>query len=241
MTDKVLSVEGVFAGYGGSQVLHGISLFVSKGETLLVVGPNGHGKSTLASVMSGMLAQTAGTVSLNGAPIDGLTPAQRLRIGLAYVPQGDLLFPGMTIVDTLFAATAYSGVTWGDRRHRIEKVFTLFPSLARRSKAYANSLSGGERRMLAIGRALMASWDLLIIDEPSLGLAPIVVEDIYKKIHDIRSGGQSILLIDESATHSEIADRVMVVREGRVSAEYEGSELRDSVALVDDYFVGTET
>jgi len=238
VTDAALTVSDIYAGYAGSQVLHGMSLFVREGETLLVVGPNGHGKSTLAAVMSGMLAATAGTVTLHGRPIDGLSPAQRLRLGLAYVPQGDLLFPSMTIVDTLFAATAYSGDVWRERHARLEKVFGLFPGIARRAKAYANSLSGGERRMLAIGRALMASWTVLIIDEPSLGLAPIVVEDIYGKIRDIRSAGQSIILIDEAITHAEIADRVMVVREGHISAEYEASALRESKALAADYFVG---
>lgn len=239
MSAEALTVRDVRAGYAGSQVLHGISLFVREGETLLVVGPNGHGKSTLASVMSGMLAATAGTISLHDRPIDHLSPAQRLREGLAYVPQGDLLFPDMTVVDTLFAATAYSRAVWRERRTRLGKVFDLFPSIGRRAETHAKSLSGGERRMLAIGRALMATWSVLIIDEPSLGLAPIIVEDIYAKIREIRSARQSIILIDEAITHAEIVDRVVVVREGRISAQYDAASLRDSDALAMNYFVGS--
>jgi branched-chain amino acid transport system ATP-binding protein len=238
VTAEAMTVREVRAGYGGSQVLHGISLSVHEGETLLVVGPNGHGKSTLAAVMSGMLAKASGSVTLHGRPIDNLSPRQRVRAGLVYVPQGDLLFPSMSIVDTLFAASAYRRAVWRERHARLEKVFELFPSLRNRAHALANSLSGGERRMLAIGRALMASWSVLIIDEPSLGLAPVVVEDIYAKIRDIRSAGQSIILIDESITHAEIADRVLVVREGRISAEYDAAALRESDALAGDYFVG---
>jgi branched-chain amino acid transport system ATP-binding protein len=145
----------------------------------------------------------------------------------------------MTVVDTLYAAAAYRRAVWHERHARAKKVFDLFPVLARRATAYANSLSGGERRMLAIGRALMATWSVLIIDEPSLGLAPIVVEDIYGTIRDIRSAGQSIILIDEGVTHAEIADRVIVVREGRISAEYDAPSLRESKALATDYFAGT--
>jgi branched-chain amino acid transport system ATP-binding protein len=239
VTTEALTVRDIRAGYSGSQVLHGISLAVHEGETLLVVGPNGHGKSTLAAVIAGVLSATAGSVTLHGAPIDLLSPRQRLCAGLAYVPQGDLLFPGMSVVDTLYAAAAYDRAVWRERQARQKKVFELFPGLARRASAYAHSLSGGERRMLAIGRALMASWTVLIIDEPSLGLAPIVVEDIYAKIHEIRSAGQSIILIDEAITHASIADRVMVVREGRISAEHDAASLTARDAVATDYFLGT--
>jgi branched-chain amino acid transport system ATP-binding protein len=225
VTPPLLSVEGLSAGYSGSQVVGDVSLTVYAGETVVLLGPNGHGKTTLARAISGTVAKTAGRVRLREREIAGLSPAQIVRAGIVHIPQGDLLFPEMTVHDNLMAAAAFDGAAWHQRHVRVREL--------------ATTLSGGERRMLGIGRGLMAPSELLIIDEPSLGLAPIVVDEVYGRIREIQQSGKAILLIEEGANHIELASRLYVLENGRIARETQPGSFLGERELADTYFFGT--
>jgi branched-chain amino acid transport system ATP-binding protein len=239
VTPPLLSVEGLSAGYSGSQVVGDVSLTVYAGETVVLLGPNGHGKTTLARAISGTVAKTAGRVRLREREIAGLSPAQIVRAGIVHIPQGDLLFPEMTVHDNLMAAAAFDGAAWHQRHVRVREVLEFFPRLEERSRQLATTLSGGERRMLGIGRGLMAPSELLIIDEPSLGLAPIVVDEVYGRIREIQQSGKAILLIEEGANHIELASRLYVLENGRIARETQPGSFLGERELADTYFFGT--
>jgi len=228
----MLKVTDLAAGYGGSQVLHSLSLHVDDGETVVVLGPNGHGKTTLLRAISGLVRPTAGTVELDGQIITTLQPADIVAAGVIHIPQGDLIFPELTVMDNL-SMGAYRPEAWQERKQKLEQVFQLFPDLAERKGQLARSLSGGERRMLALGRGLMGKAKILMIDEPALGLAPFLIENVYQTIQDIRKTGLSILLMDESAEHvAGLADRVYLLESGTLVREGTADEmLRDEVLL----------
>jgi branched-chain amino acid transport system ATP-binding protein len=238
VTEPLLAVRDLSAGYGGSSVLEGVSLRVDAGETVVVLGPNGHGKSTLVRAISGLVPDQGGAIEFLGRRIDGLSPAQIVALGLVQIPQGDLLFPEMSVLENLLAAVANQRSLWKARRGRLEHVFELFPLLRQRAGQPANTLSGGERRMLALGRGLMALARLLVIDEPALGLAPTIVDEVYQRIADIKESGVAILLIEESANHLGVADRVYLLQNGRIERESDGATLLNDAALVDTYFFG---
>jgi len=228
----MLKVTDLAAGYGGSQVLQSLSLHVDDGETVVVLGPNGHGKTTLLRAISGLVRPTAGTVELDGQIITTLQPADIVAAGVIHIPQGDLIFPELTVMDNL-SMGAYRPEAWQERKQKLEQVFQLFPDLAERKGQLARSLSGGERRMLALGRGLMGKAKILMIDEPALGLAPFLIENVYQTIQDIRKTGLSILLMDESAEHvAGLADRVYLLESGTLVREGTADEmLRDEVLL----------
>ena len=228
----MLRITDLAAGYGGSQVLHSLSLHVDDGETVVVLGPNGHGKTTLLRAISGLVRPTAGTVELDGQIITTLQPADIVAAGVIHIPQGDLIFPELTVMDNL-SMGAYRPEAWQERKQKLEQVFQLFPDLAERKGQLARSLSGGERRMLALGRGLMGKAKILMIDEPALGLAPFLIENVYQTIQDIRKTGLSILLMDESAEHvAGLADRVYILESGTLVREGTADEmLRDEVLL----------
>ena len=228
----MLRITDLAAGYGGSQVLHSLSLHVDDGETVVVLGPNGHGKTTLLRAISGLVRPTAGTVALDGQIITTLQPADIVAAGVIHIPQGDLIFPELTVMDNL-SMGAYRPEAWQERKQKLEQVFQLFPDLAERKGQLARSLSGGERRMLALGRGLMGKAKILMIDEPALGLAPFLIENVYQTIQDIRKTGLSILLMDESAEHvAGLADRVYLLESGTLVREGTADEmLRDEVLL----------
>ena len=228
----MLRITDLAAGYGGSQVLHSLSLHVDDGETVVVLGPNGHGKTTLLRAISGLVRPTAGTVELDGQIITTLQPADIVAAGVIHIPQGDLIFPELTVMDNL-SMGAYRPEAWQERKQKLEQVFQLFPDLAERKGQLARSLSGGERRMLALGRGLMGKAKILMIDEPALGLAPFLIENVYQTIQDIRKTGLSILLMDESAEHvAGLADRVYLLESGTLVREGTADEmLRDEVLL----------
>jgi branched-chain amino acid transport system ATP-binding protein len=231
----MLDVAGLHAGYAGSEVLQGVSLQVSAGEGVVVLGPNGHGKSTLLRVLSGLLRPRQGIVHFDGQDITGWRPDLIAAAGMVHIPQGDLLFPEMTVLENLLMG-AYDRRAWKERQQRLEYVIELFPWLGERRGQLARSLSGGERRMLAIGRGLMARARLLLIDEPSLGLAPAITERIYASIAAIKQTGLSILLADENANHiAELADRAYLLETGVLVRECSAQELLQDEALLATY------
>lgn len=227
----MLKVTDLRAGYSGSEVLHSISFTVGDGEMVVVLGPNGHGKTTMLRAISGLIP-CKGAIEYDGHNISNKSASEIVKAGIVHIPQGDLPFNELSVMDNLLLG-AYRSEAWRERKQKLEQVFALFPSLKERPKQLARSLSGGERRMLAIGRGLMSKARLLMIDEPSLGLAPFLIENVYETIRNIRSTGLSILLVDENADHiGGLADRVYLLEGGNLVKEGRADEmLRDSALL----------
>ncbi len=231
----ILEVNGLEAGYGVSTVLHGIDLAVQEGEGVVVLGPNGHGKTTLLRTISGLNRPRAGSLRFDGVDVTGWRADQIAEAGLVHIPQGDLLFREMTVEDNLLMG-AYVKPTWGERQERLARVYELLPTLKDRRKQLANSLSGGERRMVAIGRGLMAEARLLMVDEPSLGLAPVIIAQVYERIQAIKESGLAVLLADENADHIEqLADRVVLLESGLFVREGPAETLLADEALLSAY------
>ncbi len=230
MTDApppLLHVSDLRSGYGRVEVLHGVSLSVSAGETVTIVGANGAGKSTLLKTLVGLLRPFGGTISYQGRDIVGGRPERLVRDGMALVPEGRLLFGPMSVQENLDLG-AHS-VRRGDSAahgERLDRVFTLFPALADRRAQLAETLSGGEQQMLAIGRALMAGPRLLLLDEPSLGLAPKVIREIFGVLDALKADGVTVVLVEQDARLAlEHSDRGFVLRTGRVALEGPSDEL----------------
>ena len=231
----MLKVTDLTAGYGGSEGMHSLSLYVENGETVVVLGPNGHGKTTLLRAISGLLRPTAGTVEFEDQVISDRRASEIVAAGVIHIPQGDLPFPELTVLENLLMG-AYRSEAWKERKQKLEQVFELFPVLGERTDQLARSLSGGERRMLALGRGLMSKAKILMIDEPSLGLAPFLIEDVYQTIRDIKKTGLSILLADENADHLEgLADRVYLLEAGALVKEGTLDEMLRDEALLAAY------
>ncbi len=231
----MLKVTDLQAGYAGSEVLHSLSMEVRDDETVVVLGPNGHGKTTLLRAVSGLIRSTGGRVEFDGENITNKRASDIVAAGVIHIPQGDLPFPELTVMENLLMG-AYRSDAWRQRKWKLEQVFELFPVLKERPNQLARSLSGGERRMLALGRGLMSKAKLLMIDEPSLGLAPFLVENVYETIRNIRSTGLSILLVDENADHiAGLADRVYLLEAGTLIKEGGVSEMLSDEALLTAY------
>lgn len=238
MAEAVLDLAGVVAGYKGPPVLDGVSLAVGEGELVTVVGPNGHGKTTLLRAISGLVRLRAGTVALAGRDIGNLPPDVIAARGIAHVPQGDLLFPQMTVEENLLMG-AYVERDAGVVAARLDEVFTRLPKLKDRRRQTASTLSGGERRMAGIGRGLMMGGRVLLIDEPSLGLAPLVIEGIYDAIAALKASGRSILLVEENpARVTAIADRLHLLDNGRFVWSGPPAELMGRDELLSTYLGG---
>ncbi|BBY28483.1 ABC transporter ATP-binding protein [Mycolicibacterium sediminis] len=219
MTDALLEVAGLCAGYDATTVLYDVDLSVRPGEFSVVIGPNGHGKTTLLRSVSGLVPARAGTVSLAGESITRMTPERITGRGLVHIPQGDLLFPDMTVLENLMLGAFLCREGRAARNRRLDGVYDVFPRLAERSAQRARTLSGGERRMLALGRGLMADAKVLMIDEPSLGLAPVLVDEVYAQISRIHATGLTILLVEENFSRvRDIADRLTLIENGSVRA-----------------------
>lgn len=209
-----LALTDLVAGYAGPPVLDGVSLEVRAGELVTVVGPNGHGKTTLLKAISGLLRPRRGAIALGGASIAGLPPDVIAARGVAHVPQGDMLFPQMTVEENLRMG-AYVERSAATVAARLDEVYARLPKLAERRRQVASTLSGGERRMAGIGRGLMMGGRVMLIDEPSLGLAPLIIEQIYAVIAAIKASGRSILLVEENpARVTDIADRIHLLDNG---------------------------
>ena len=231
----LLTVEGLSAGYGTVQVLWDVSLTVGPGEIVAFIGPNGAGKSTLLRALSGLIRPWRGTVRFAGRPIGSLTPEQIVGLGIAHVPQGRRLFPDLSVRENLLLG-AYTRSDVAGIGEDLRRVFELFPVLSQRLTLTASQLSGGEQQMAALGRAMMARPRLLLIDEPSLGLAPIVVQALMGAIDRLKGEGTSILLVEQDvAVALRHADRGYVVETGRVVLEDTARALLRSPRVRDTY------
>lgn len=238
MPEAMLELDGVHAGYDGPDVLHGISLTVKKGQIVTVVGPNGHGKSTLLRTISGLTSLSKGTIRLGGRDLSRTRPEKIAAMGLAHVPQGDLLFPEMTVYENLQMG-AYLNRDATRFEALLEEVYALLPRLKERHGQVASSLSGGERRMVGIGRGLMAGADVLMLDEPSLGLAPLVIEQIYEVIGKLRAQGRTILLVEENpARVAHLSDVMHLLDDGRLTWSGLPAELLERGELLETYLGG---
>ena len=222
---SILSVKGVETFYGAIQALHGVDLEVARGEIVTLIGANGAGKSTLLMTICGNPRARSGTIVLDGEDITGLPTHQIVRRGVAQVPEGRRIFARMSVYENL-----QMGAILGDPanfKRDLERVFAMFPRLAERREQRGGTLSGGEQQMLAIGRALMSRPRLLLLDEPSLGLAPLIVRQIFDSIGRIaREEGVTIFLVEQNAFHAlRLADRAYVLTNGRVRLSGSGREL----------------
>lgn len=212
----MLKIEGINASYGEFKVLHDISLEVPTGETVILVGPNGAGKSTLLRVISGALKPTSGTIYLNGQRVDGKESHEVAKMGISIVPEGGRLFPELTVYDNLRVGS-YSTRAQKQFKQRLQEVFQLFPILKERQSQIAGLLSGGERQMLAIARTLMSHPELVMLDEPSAGLAPKVVTNVFEFVEGIKAQGYSILMVEQNVRKAiELADHAYLIESGRL-------------------------
>jgi branched-chain amino acid transport system ATP-binding protein len=231
----MLQVNELRCGYGPTSVIDGMDLEVPEGGFVVVIGPNGHGKTTLLRAISGLLPARSGTIRFRGDDITGQRPESIVKRGLVHIPQGDLLFTDMTVEENLLLG-GFSHPERRTRSSRLAEVFDLFPRLAERKSQRARTLSGGERRMLALGRGLMSHAEMLMIDEPSLGLAPVLVDEVYNRIATIARGGQTILLVEENFAHvKELADSVVLMENGTVVKRGSVEEVLNDRAVVETY------
>jgi branched-chain amino acid transport system ATP-binding protein len=231
----VLRIEGLEVGYGKIQALWGISFEIPDGEIVAVVGANGAGKTTTLKTLSGLLSPKAGRIFLDDRRLDGLSPALIVEQGVVHVPEGRKLFPEMTVLDNLLIG-GYPATARAQRPRRLEEVFTIFPRLSERRRQLAGTLSGGEQQMVAIGRGLMAGPKILMLDEPSLGLAPIMVEEMFRVIGQINRAGVTVLLVEQNTEHAlALAHRGFVLESGRVALAGTGRELLASARVREAY------
>lgn len=231
---NLLSVSDLYAGYGHIEVLRGISFELPQSGVTAIIGPNGHGKTTLLRTLSGLTRATSGHVTFDGRPVPVQAEA-RARAGLVHVPQGDQLFMEMTVEENLRMG-AYSRPKTTDLNTALAQVFELFPRLAERRQQRVSSLSGGERRMVGIGRGMMADGKLLMIDEPSLGLAPILIEQVYDALGQLAATGRAILVVEENPSRVEaVSDRFFLMDGGRFAWSGDAVALRNSADIVATY------
>ena len=232
---NLIELEDVTARYGDAQVLWGVTFAVREGEIVTLIGANGAGKTTTLKTISGVVAAASGHIVFDGQRIDSLPPHKIAALGIAHVPEGRRLFPLMSIRENLELG-AVSDEARRLRAESFEKVFALFPLLKERERQTAGTLSGGEQQMVAIARGLMARPRLIILDEPSLGLAPIVVKEMFDIIQTINREGITILLVEQNVQQSlKLADRAYVLENGRVVLEGAGSELLNDERVREAY------
>ena len=236
MSQPLLDNQDLRAGYGKAEVLHGLNLQANKGQVITVIGPNGAGKSTLLNGLMGLLP-TQGALYYNGENISELTLEERVLMGIALVPEKRELFGTMTVEDNLelggFRQMRLGNAQW---RQRIDDVYSLFPRLKERRLQLAGTLSGGERQMLAVGRSLMSRPEVLMLDEPSLGLAPLIVKEIFSIIESLRQTGVTIVLVEQNARAAlAVADHGYVLEMGEVSLHGPAAALAQDPRVIDTY------
>ncbi|MCK6423807.1 MAG: ABC transporter ATP-binding protein [Burkholderiaceae bacterium] len=234
--DLLLDVRGLHAGYGKAEVLSGLNLKLPRGSVVTVIGPNGAGKSTTLNALMGVLP-SKGEITFDGQPLAGITLEERVMMGLALVPEKRELFSTMPVEDNLVLG-GYRQMRAGNAqwRDQLDRVYALFPRLKERRLQLAGTLSGGERQMLAVGRALMSQPKVLMLDEPSLGLAPLVVREIFRIIERLRETGVSILLIEQNARAAlEVADYGYVLETGAIGLEGPAAELAEDARVIETY------
>jgi branched-chain amino acid transport system ATP-binding protein len=231
MSEELLRVQGLCAGYGASQVLEELS-FTMNSEAVSIVGRNGMGKTTLCNTLMGLLKSSAGEVTFAGNRIDGLPPEKIARQGIAYIPQGRRLFPSLTVDEHLaMLAKGTRGKRWTPAA-----VYELFPRLAQRRKNGGAELSGGEQQMLSVGRALLLNADLYLMDEPSEGLAPTIVDDLIGAVHQLVAEGSAVLIVEQNLrAATSMAERQLIMVSGRIEHETTARELADNTELQRQY------
>jgi len=226
----MLQINNICTNYGAIEALRGVNLEANDGEITCLLGPNGAGKSTLMMTIMGILSPREGTINFNGADIVNASSGEIIDKGIALVPENRLVFPEMNVRDNLLAG-AYSRLAKEKSKclADIDEMYRRFPKLKEREKQLAGTLSGGEQQMLAVARALMSKPKLLLMDEPSLGLAPIIVEEIFQIIRDLHSDGTSILLVEQNAHMAlQVADRFCLLEQGRVTFTGEPGQLEEN-------------
>jgi len=224
----MLKVDNLVVSYGGIEALKGISLEVADGKIVTLIGANGAGKSTLLRTIIGLVKAESGQVSYNDKIITGLNSQNIVENGITLVPEGRRVFPNLTVAENLRIGAYMRKDTDGIKKD-LQSVYDLFPRLGERSWQMAGTLSGGEQQMLAVGRALMCKPKLMMMDEPSLGLAPLVIKDIFKIIQEINKQGVTILLIEQNANMAlKVADKAYVLETGRIAMEGTGAELLEN-------------
>jgi len=220
----MLSVKNLQVAYGRVQALWGVSLDVAQGEIVALVGANGAGKTTLLKAISGIIAHQSGAIVYNDRHLEGSPPREIVKSGIVHVPEGRKLFPEMTVMENLLMGSYLVGSP--DRRKRLDWVFQIFPLLRERHRQLAGTMSGGEQQMLAIGRGLMAGPKLLMLDEPSLGLSPLMVEEVFRVIAEINRSSVTVLLVEQNTEHAlALAHKGFVMELGRVTLRGTGEEL----------------
>ena len=233
----LLEVRNLQVNYGPIQAIRGIDLDVEEGKIVALLGANGAGKTTTLRAISGVLKPSGGTITLGGKPI-GKRASKVARQGISMSPEGRLIFYGLTVEENLKAG-AYTQKNKARVQENMQRVYKMFPVLEQRRKQQASTLSGGEQQMLAIGRALMADPKVLLLDEPSLGLAPLIIEDIFRVLQEIRAEGTTILIVEQNALMTlEIADYAYVLELGQISMQGPASELIHDERLVEAYLGG---
>jgi len=230
MAEALLSISGLAAGYGATEVLRGIDLSVDPGEIVAVLGSNGAGKSTLNRALSGVLRPARGSIRFAGRAIEQEKPAKIVARGLIHVPEGRAIFPNLSVRENLDLGAYRRGRP--RRETNRDRVFAIFPRLAERQTQYAGSLSGGEQQMLAIGRGLMAEPVLLILDEPSLGLSPLLVDELFALLRRINTEGIALLLVEQNVVQSlDVANRAYILENGAVVLEGKPDDVRNDPNL----------
>jgi len=226
----MLEISGLSAGYGRTQILREVAMSVAAGEIIAVLGANGTGKTTLNNTISGLLKPTAGTIRFEGERIDGDRPAAIVARGLIQVPEGRRIFPNLSVRENLELGSYRRGRS--GRAANLERVYATFPRLRERSGQTAGTLSGGEQQMLAIGRSLMAEPRLLILDEPSLGLSPLLVEEMFELIRQINADGLTILLVEQNVVQSlDLANRAYILEQGAFALSGPAGDLKQNPEL----------
>jgi ABC-type branched-subunit amino acid transport system ATPase component len=239
----VLTIEKLTAGYGASAVLHGVDLTVGEGQVVALIGPNGAGKTTLMRTISGLLAARSGSIRLDGQEITRVPASRLARMHLAHVPEGRRVFAPLSVEDNLLLG-GYGRLPklFGYARKArpdLDRVYTLFPKLRERHRQPAGTLSGGEQQMLAIGRALMSHPRLLLLDEPSMGLAPVMVQEVFATIARLRAEGTTMLLVEQFAESAlALADHAYVMEGGRIAFSGPAHDLAKDRRVVEIYLSG---
>ena len=236
----MLQVDNLYAGYGASQVLNGVTLQVRAGTVVALIGANGAGKTTTMRAVSGLIRATDGNVSLDGKPVTSLGAAKIARLGLAHSPEGRKVFGPLSVEDNLLLG-AYTRLPHffgykSEAQTELDRVYELFPRLRERRKQLSGTLSGGEQQMLAIGRALMAKPKVILLDEPSMGLAPVIVQEVFQIIRQLKENGITLLLVEQFARSAlEVADYAYVMERGKVAVEGTPQELSQNERMLAAY------
>lgn len=231
---SLVSIKNLSAGYGFVEVLRDVSIEIGAKEIVAVLGSNGVGKTTLNNALSGLIAPKTGEIIFDGNLVSGKSPSEIVEMGLIHVPEGRKLFPNLTVKDNLELGSYRRGKS--ERQKNLDEVLAIFPKLAERIGQQAGTLSGGEQQMVAIGRGLMGNPKLLILDEPSLGLSPLLVEQMFELIKRINQQGITILLVEQNVMQSlNIASRAYVIEEGTIAISGEAKALRDNAELKKSY------